>query len=175
MEIAALIVSIIAIVISFASMVWNGVSWKLDGARLDVTTSHSVVMPAMGNIRCLAITVVNRGRMATIINNLAILCDDEDRKLIFAPHAYPLGMEIPKKIEAGEEVAYFLAIDAMAEVLKANNISPNGLRVLLSTGHKSNEVPVADGVVTLLKRALAQLDARESKAKQDGEAPRGKS
>lgn len=165
----------IALVLSLISIGWNIYTWRHNGARLSVTTSHAVVMPAMGNIRCLAITVVNRGRMATIINNLAILYDDEDRKLIFAPHAYPLGMEIPKKIEAGEEVAYFLAIDAMAEVLKANNISPKGLRVLLSTGHKSIEVPVADGVVTLLERALAQLDARESKAKQDGEAPRGKS
>ena len=97
--------------------------------------------------------------MATIINNIEILYDDADHKLWFAPHAYPLGMEIPKKIDAGEEVAYLLAIDAVAEVLEANSISPYGLRVLLSTGHKRIEVPVADGVATLLEKRLAEREA----------------
>lgn len=161
MAIAALVISIISLIVACVSVGWNAYAWINSGARLKIEVANSVVVPLEGGIDVLSVTVKNAGRLETEISRIFFPYWKTSEKsieggLVFLPEAFLSG-SVPTVIAPGSEVPFNVYLDPMLDVMLKNDVDPSKMKVKIGTGHGFFESRFPEKVSMYLQ---AQLDAR---------------
>lgn len=151
MDVAALVVSIVALALSGASVAWNIYSWHNSGAQLEVKISDSFTKKPYGSaeILCLIINIDNAGRLETTIS--AIGFSLADKRTLELPLKYFLGNAPPKTLAPGASEEFSIPHSYLSSWLVKENAKFRSLKVRVRTGHKVFAVKVPHTVTTHLK------------------------
>ena len=149
MDLAALIVSIVALVVSSASVGWNIYAWISSGARLKVEVSNSVTAGPYGTHRCLGISVANAGRLETTISGIDLPLADK-RTLALFPQAFIVNYP-PKTLAPGASETFLIPDSELVPLLISEKVDLEGLKVRVRTGHKNFVKSLPEAVVSRLR------------------------
>ena len=149
MDLAALIVSIVALLVSGASVGWNIYAWISSGARLKVEVSNSVTAGPYGTHRCLGIEVANAGRLETTISGIDLPLADK-RILALFQEAFMVNYP-PKTLAPGASEVFLIPDSALVPLLIKEKVDPERMKVRVRTGHKNFVKRLPEAVASRLQ------------------------
>ncbi|QDP95818.1 hypothetical protein FOE78_07815 [Microlunatus elymi] len=131
----SIVLSVLALVGTAASITWQVVSWHLTGPRLKVSATWGVAgrrdrpdLPAL----YLMIEVANIGRAETTIHTLGYLTPDNSQ-LVELQCALQ-GQVLPRRLAPGDALTFFYDLERMQHSLRHNDIHGE-LRPYVRSGH----------------------------------------
>ncbi|WBT08123.1 hypothetical protein PAB09_09495 [Corynebacterium sp. SCR221107] len=164
MEVAALIVSIVALIVSGVSVGWNAYAWISSGARLKVEVSNAVTAGPYGTHRFLGIDVANRGRLETTISAIDFPLADK-RTLVLFPQAFIMNHP-PKTLAPGASEAFLIPDSELVPLLIDEKVEVESMKVRVRTGHgdfvESLPKAVASRLVSEIEKHKAENEGRET-------------
>ena len=169
----------IALGLSVVSIVWQWISWRLNGAWLKINAEVKPVWTGNLRVEMLCIEVRNSGRSATEVHTVDFPRSTGFRELAPKAAVFPkdvLGrVPFPRKLEPGGFESFKVSTENLAMYCQQLDWEPSEFRFRIRTGHKDYVERFPEQLVRQLEDRVREMNARESMAKQDGEAPRGKS
>lgn len=164
----------IALVLSLISIGWNIYTWRHNGAHLKIELKAKNVERRGEMTDVLSIDVKNAGRSDTAIYSLDFPSKESGQPLnddIANRPRDPYGhYPFPCELTPGKIVSLKYSVPYLAKLVHALELEPAKLRLRLRTGHKDHVKRLPKDFIAGLERQL-----KEREAKQDGQAPRGKS
>lgn len=137
--ILTLCISSAAFLLSIIALAWQVISWRRSGARLKVTTTWGVFDTPAGTGRWfLGITVRNRGRLATEIDQIGFqLPRWRQHRQLVVPTMDAMGSPIQRPIPLGPGASTSLTFDVPSTLagLRQAGLSGKGARPFADTGH----------------------------------------
>lgn len=130
---AALIVSIIALVLSVASLGWQAWSWRRTGPVVTVETAWAyAVGPQM--FEMLTITARNRGRSPVQVTNYSFTTPHGMQFVV--PDPIPFSTPLKQPLEGGHEATYYFDAAYLKDQCRQRGLGVGQLRprVTLGTG-----------------------------------------
>lgn len=112
-----IVLSISAIVLSFASLVWQLVTHRFNGDRVVVELGTSIPVGAAFLPTCRAITAMNRGRTAVTVNTVALDVGHGSAAQIVPHLVHPLSDPLPCRLEPGASATWAYPIEIDRQVL----------------------------------------------------------
>lgn len=174
MDLPAIPISLLSLVVSIAALLLNQYRWHEDGARLRIETKTIRVKEGGAYRDALSIMVMNAGRLKTEVNHIDFPVKSKlgvgGGALTSLPSALDSKMKIPHELSPGALAKFEASNDYLILLVLWNRVDPRKLRLRVRTGHKDFVTRLPKDLIAGLERQL-----KEREAKQDGEAPRGKS
>lgn len=136
MAAASLALSIVALVVSAASLGWTIYSWHRSGARLKVkATSFVLIGPGQAGANWLiAIDVTNAGRTPTTVHSLGF--QSPEYKGVIALSDAAVGPNpIPKRLEPGEALTFPVEPRELLRTCAEKSIDSRKLTAYANSGH----------------------------------------
>jgi hypothetical protein len=127
------ILSIMAIVVSCASLGWQVVSWRQSGAVVTVTARTA--MPTYGDRvgdPHVQVTAANKGRSPVTVKNWGLKLPD-DRHMAIMDHA-PWSAPLPHRLEPGADASWYVLTKAIVESCQHNGIRYQDLIAYVDLG-----------------------------------------
>lgn len=163
MDVAALIVSIVALLVSGASAGWNVYSWVSSGARLKVEVANSVTtgLYGFGLTPCTGISVDNSGRLETTVSGIDFQLADK-RTLALFQEAFIVNYP-PKTLAPGASEVFLIPDTALVSALAKEDVDLEQLKVRVRTGHKNFVVKLPKEVASRLQNEVDKYKAAPEK------------
>ena len=153
---AALVISIISLVIAMGSLLWQFVQWKLSAGRPEVAlvqgltegTTSALTFPipddgepfnfdemrdqllAQGvhTDTAIGIEIFNRGRSNVIVKEVVV--HFEGAAPVFSPGGQTIGHPLPYRLEPGDQQTWLVKmtlIESMVDAMRATGTAPSGI------------------------------------------------
>lgn len=107
-----LALAILGLVLSLLSLLWQGYTWRRNGAvlRVKVTNSFPVYGDQLGD-HYVTVTVVNEGRAATTVTGWGIDMGGHGNLTHLTPVSW--STQLPHRLEAGAEASFHMPADGI--------------------------------------------------------------
>lgn len=158
MDIAAFVLSIIAILLNF-------VKWWRDGARLKVESRMHEVKTSKRVYGILWIDVKNKGRSPTVVDAVTF----PERRWFKTEYQAITGVDevegetvnLPFSLPPGKVGKFKISVDSLMLDVIMTKAKPSQLRIRVHTGHGNRIKRLPKEVVTELERRLAEREAEQ--------------
>lgn len=131
--IAALVLSVLALLVSISSILWQIYSWRRTGPRVTVRAQHAFLAPYAGDlVPMVSITATNKGRSSTQVQGFGFRV--KGKSDLVSPASYLAPLDLPADLSVGGEVTYYY-YDPAALVRESREKGLGRLRPFVRTGH----------------------------------------
>ncbi|WP_288801564.1 hypothetical protein [uncultured Corynebacterium sp.] len=165
MAVAAFIVSLVSLAISFATIAWNIYTWRHNGAHLKIELKVKNAERRGKMIDVLSIDIKNAGRLVTEIYSLDLPQKESGQSLDGEIANHPRDPDgyypFPCELTPGQIVSMKYSVKYLARFVHALELEPGKLRLRLRTGHKDHVKRLPKDLVTELERQVNEREAEQ--------------
>lgn len=135
--ILTLCISVVALLMSGAALIWQVTSWRRSGPRIEVATRWGIAGTPPAALWFISIQAKNSGRLGTEINQVGFqLPKSQDHKqLVATEDALGLPIRLPIALGPGASTSVLFSVPGFLGALRNMGASGEGARPFVDTGH----------------------------------------
>lgn len=132
MAVTALVMSILAVVLSAVSIAWQAWSWRRSGPVLRVTAAASVVGTSDDDVEhFVSVTVANTGRAAATVEGWGFNLRNGGDYVVLRPP--PFSARVPTRIEPHASATFFVGADGLRQRIIEAGVAFEDVRPFVRT------------------------------------------